>query len=514
MKKTLLAIATLVLLAGCSKWRNEEPEFTFKIQGMNLEGAKAIAHLQGGPGTKATIGFEQEEALYLVYDNNEIRLPEISFTVEFPDSYSERDKKELKEYTHVSLREPILKDFGKYIYVYSALTYEVDLPGILDRNPHFVWAPGSQFLIPHCNTFVRKSDGLCLTVDDNIGGILYDPRSVIEEDSQGLCYIASYSDVADRVQVARLLDNDGGVEIKIVDVVDKTGMHSSRPCLQVSDDIAYVACNAYSENYSSIIEANGGVALVAVSPDLTCKRTFFERDGLVGLKKYGNQLYLFAVEEGILTGGVENTFKVYDLTSGGNLVASTAFVYEAIQRIVYLNKSIQIENDYYSDSSMVDVISEENGVFTCYVCGNIVQFDAKSGECTISALDETLHGYLHDSLVYMYLGGGLYLVHYNEESKYVELLKIDVKTANVEQLKKMDVPEGCYMDTSNTLALVDESEGRLRMTVNNIIVDVVDPEIAEAYAKAKAEANYGIDFGSYKVVTVVPLDESLESSGN
>lgn len=42
---------------------------------MNLEGAKAMAHLQGGPGTKATVGFEQDEALYLVYDNNEIRLP-------------------------------------------------------------------------------------------------------------------------------------------------------------------------------------------------------------------------------------------------------------------------------------------------------------------------------------------------------------------------------------------------------------------------------------------------------
>ena len=38
---------------------------------MNLEGAKAMAHLQGGPGTKATVGFEQDEALYLVYDNYE-----------------------------------------------------------------------------------------------------------------------------------------------------------------------------------------------------------------------------------------------------------------------------------------------------------------------------------------------------------------------------------------------------------------------------------------------------------
>ena len=64
--------------------------------------------------------FNQEDALYLVYDNNEIRLPEIKFTVEFPDSYSERDKKELKEYVSVTIEEPKIKDFGKYIYVYSA----------------------------------------------------------------------------------------------------------------------------------------------------------------------------------------------------------------------------------------------------------------------------------------------------------------------------------------------------------------------------------------------------------
>ena len=504
MRKFLFAIAVIMLLTGCSKWRNEEPQFTFNIQAMNLEGAKAMAHLQSGAGTKASVGFEQEDALYLVYDNNEIRLPKISFTIEFPDSYSERDKKELKEYTHVSLREPIVKDLGKYIYVYSALTYEVDLPGILDRNPHFVWSPGSQFLIPHCNTLVRKSDGLCLTVDDNIGGILYDSRSVIEEDSQGRCYVLSYFDAA---RIIRLSDTDGGVEIKLVDVFDIDGATYGLPRMQVFDDIAYVTCSAYETNRSSI-------HLAAVYPDLTCKRTYFEKDALVGLEKYGDALYLFGVAEGMLDGGELNTFKVYNVTSGCDLAASTAFVYGAIQRIVYLNKSIRFRDDYYPDSSMVDVISEENGVFTCYVCGNIVQFDAKSGECTIPALDDTLRGYLHDSLVYMYLGGGLYLVHYNEESKYVELLKIDVKTANVEQLKKMDVPEGCYMDTLNTLALVDESEGRLRMTVNNIIVDVVDPEIAEAYAKAKAEANYGIDFGSYKVVNVVPLDDKLVSSQN
>ena len=52
------------------------------------------------------------------------------------------------------------------------------------------------------------------------------------------------------------------------------------------------------------------------------------------------------------------------------------------------------------------------------------------------------------------------------------------------------------------------------MFVEEVSVDVFDPEIAKAYADEVAAKNYGIDFGSYKVVTVVPLDESLEPSGN
>lgn len=82
---------------------------------------------------------------------------------------------------------------------------------------------------------------------------------------------------------------------------------------------------------------------------------------------------------------------------------------------------------------------------------------------------------------------------------------------------------GCYF--MGGLQLGDESEGRLWVwgqfyshddgsLVEEVSMDVFVPEIAEAYAKAKAEANYGIDFGSYKVVTVVPLDKSLGSSDN
>ena len=104
-----------------------------QVKEMNLDGAKAMAHLQnGGPGTKASMGFEQEDALYLVYDNNEIRLPEIKFSVEIPDTYSEMDRKRLMKDIHVTINEPIIKDFGEYIYVLSSLSYYTTIDGALE----------------------------------------------------------------------------------------------------------------------------------------------------------------------------------------------------------------------------------------------------------------------------------------------------------------------------------------------------------------------------------------------
>ena len=488
------------LLAGCSKWKHEEPEISFNIQAINLDGAKAMAHLQSGAGgTKASVDFEQEDALYLVYDNNEIRLPEIRFTVDVPDSYSEWEKKEIKECVKVTIEKPKLKDIGKYVYVYSSLTYQLMIPDYLTAPIRPAWGPGGQFSIPHCNTLVRKKDGLCLTVDDNIGGLLYEDNSLIEEDSQGRCYIVSDSGYAGKVQVGRLIDEDGGVQIKMFDVVDKTNRDSNLPSMLISDDIAYIACNSWIKDQTSICDINSSVALVAVSPDLTCQRMYFNGDGLVALRKFGNDIYLFAVEEGRLSGSEENIFKVYNVTSGGELVASNTFFFEVTQNLRNFTNNSYIP---------CEVISEKNGVFTCYVCGSILQFDANSGESSVSALNEVVSGYLSNSAVGMYPGGAMYLVHLNEEGSYAELLKIDVQTGTVEQLTKFDVPKELgYQE----IALVDESQGILRVTVNNTSMDVVDPEIAKAYADAM---HCGIDFGSYKVVNVVPLDDDLASSQN
>lgn len=84
----------------------------------------------------------------------------------------------------------------------------------------------------------------------------------------------------------------------------------------------------------------------------------------------------------------------------------------------------------------------------------------------------------------------------------------------VEQLGKIDIPDGCLF--SGELVIEDESEGKLLLQgyflrnddyspVEDVRMQLVDQDIAIAYAEAKAKEHYGIDFGSYKVVNVVPL---------
>ena len=221
---------------------------------------------------------------------------------------------------------------------------------------------------------------------------------------------------------------------------------------------------------------------------------------MMGFEKYGNDAYLFVCEDPIITGSAESDIKVYKVTSGCELVASTTVT------------------DAYSD--LGQLLSSDDGVFTYCCQGAIVKFDAKSAECTATMLDESIRGHVRGAT---FIGGKYYHVHSPEGSGYVEVLKIDVLTESVEQLKKFDVPAGCRF--SGGLNIADESKGRLNvvgyfnktedgMFVEEVSVDVFDPEIAKAYADEVAAKNYGIDFGSYKVVTVVPLDESLEPSGN
>ncbi len=486
--KITSCLLALSMLVGCVKSNTvESGDFKVQFKEMTLDGAKAMAHLQSGnPGTKASMEFGQEEALYLVYDNNEIRLPEIKFTVEAPDSWSEWDKKKWLEAIHVNINDPLIKDFGEYIYVFSSLDYYIDGHGILDVPPHqsiVSLKPGHMPDRPHNNTLVRKRDGLCVTVDDNLGVLLYWGSSIMR-DSNGHAYFVSYS--SDSYQnICRLDEVNGRIDIKSTNLFDFGHQYLRPQFLECNGDI-YVASSYYYEEDGM---TNVKTLLDKVCSDLTIEKTYLE-GGLLGFEKYGDNAYLFVQDY--------SGFKVYD--TGGELVASAAI----------------------EDSRVSPLISSADGVFVYYYhSGFIVRFDAKNRECSVSELNETIPNYLSYSNIYY--KGKIYVLHSPSEETFVEVLKVDVMTETVEQLKKISVPEGCLFNC--TLHLADESTGTLGVEghivrsddgtlVEEVREKIVDSEIAQAYAEAMAKEHYGIDFGTYKVVTVVPLDENLASSQN
>lgn len=491
-------LLVLSMLVGCGL---SDPtgadDIKVQIKEMNLDGAKAMAHLQSGnSGTKASMEFTQEDALYLVYDNNEIRLPEIKFTVEAPDSWSAYERKKWMEALHVNLDDPTIKDFGEYIYVFSSLNYYIDGHGILAVPPHHALHPGEMPHRPHSNTLIRKKDGHCLTVDDNIGVSLYWAYA-IEKDSKGLAYFTSFTGK----QICILHNSNEGIEVKSVDIIDKGGAQVFNPTMQICNDKVYVACN-----WGLPDEHVGGTALATVSSDLTCERMYLGGVGseLLVFEKYGEAAYLFMYED--------SEIKVYNAVSGCELVASVRGV-EAQDRSTFtiLGKNV---------AKRAALLSDADGILTVYIgADTIVRFNTTTGECTCSALDDTIRDYL--SAGFCLAGKNFYCGYYSEESTYVEILKIDAVSGTVERLKMLDAPSG-YNYYGTTFVLEDESKGHVHLTshfVNydgndsvDIEAEIYDPEIASAYAKANAIED--IDFGTYKVVNVVPLTDDPASSEN
>lgn len=503
--KITCCLLALSMLTGCGL---SDPtgadDIKVQIKEMNLDGAKAMAHLQSGnSGTKASMEFNQEDALYLVYDNNEIRLPEIKFTVEAPDSWSEYERKKWMEALHVNLDDPTIKDFGEYIYVFSSLNYYIDGNGILTAPSLHLPSPGEMTDRPHSNTLIRKKDGHCLTIDDNIGASLYWAVSVAK-DSEGHTYFTSMT--GNGWRFCRLHNSNEGIAVKSVDIIDKGGAHVNGTTMQACNDKVYVACmwcllDEWGMPYI------GGTALATVSSDLTCERMYLGgvESELLVFEKYGEAAYLFMYED--------SEIKVYNAVSGCELVASVTGV-EAHDRSSF---TILGKNE----GKRAALLSDADGILTVYYIGAdaIVRFNTTTGECTYSALDDTIRDYL--SAGFCLAGKNFYCGYYSEESTYVEILKIDAVSGTVERLKKLDAPTG-YNYYGTTFVLEDESKGHVHLTshfVNydgndsvDIEAEIYDPEIASAYAKANAIED--IDFGTYKVVNVVPLTDDLASSEN
>ena len=498
------------MLVGCGKENSNKMDgVTIKIDGFNLEDAKAMAHLQTDDAeTKASLEFEQTDALYLVYDGNEIRLPDIKFSVEVPDDMSNWEKKQLLKDIHISVGTPEIKDCGNYIFVKASLSYYTTFNGYLEHGSIGTMGGGSS-MGAIAYYLVRKEDGQIFDITGDVSKELaplkYYNNMVM--DSDGNYYMITTAGNA--AAVHRLYKTETGFEIRTVNVglrdIDWSDawndFHHVSPLEQrgpvvIGDDGKIYTVSSLRSINAEEGYFEGNIVLGIVSPDLTCEKVRIDGT-LLGFHKSGNDLMLFVIDR--------STFKLYDVTDGCKLVSS----------VTVDNYDERYMNWGFHSSGNID------GIYTFCYADLMVRFDVNRGECTNHVFGEAVREYLHAG--YHVVGGNFYLAYSPWESDYVDVLKIDVLTETVVQLKRLEIPEGCSF--AGGIMVEDEAKGKLRlngsfvsnsdhMVVGEVDVEIYDSEIAEAYAKNNAVEDYGIDFGSYKVVNVVPLDENLASSQN
>lgn len=508
--KIIRCLLALSMLVGCVKENSNKMDgVTIKLNGFDLDDAKAMAHLKtDGAVTKAPVEFQQSEALYLVYGDNEIRLPEIKFSVEVPDSMSNWEKNQLLKDIHITVAEPFIKDCGNYIFVRTSLGYYTTFNDSLHASPYM----GARAFY-----LIRKEDGQLCEITDWSNGmaslLLYQDMVV---DSAGNYYLVNLPG-SHATSVHRLFETQDGFEVRTADVgwvqidfsssiidggladltyiADQFQLTQTGPVVIGKDDKLYTysaarGLNDTGEYFEGIIQ------LGIVSPDLTCEKVRID-GSLLGFHKSGNDLMLFVIDR--------STFKLYNATDGCKLLSS----------VTVDNYDERYMDWGFKSSGNID------GIYTFCEADVFVRFDVNKGECTTQIFGEAIREYLHAG--YQFIGGNFYLAYSPWESGYVDVLKIDVLTEKVEQLRRLEIPEGCFF--AGGIWVEDEAKGRLclngtfvnqtsNLIVEEVNVEIYDPEIAEAYAKANAVEDYGIDFGSYTVVNVVPLDDELVSSQN
>jgi hypothetical protein len=151
MRNILLCTLMAVLLVGCSPKEMGNPKsVSLKSTGIeNLHEAKAAATYRGnGIASKSSSG---TSSLCLIYDNNEIHLPE--YKIEFhAEGLSEEEKEELQKYMVYEPYECFLLDFGEYVYIQILIAYDFDIPYVWDY-PLTIKSPDQVELL------IRKSDG-------------------------------------------------------------------------------------------------------------------------------------------------------------------------------------------------------------------------------------------------------------------------------------------------------------------------------------------------------------------
>lgn len=464
-------VAIAILLTGCDNHNGDRHyDVLLRVKGIDLKGAKAIAHLQGNAVSRASVNVNNQDALYLVYDNNEIRLPKYDIQFQIPDDLPEEEKEYYLSHIHLDLSEPMIFDLGKYIAIVQTYHCYWDDPNddILDRAPQASIGDDNAIV-----TVVRKKDGYCARANFEYVVSMCNQTANMRTafDSKENLYSLSYSIETNTATLGKTTIAGDTVVSKKYDF--------EYPVAYVSTGLVpWIAIDKTDRVFAAVDVINADDQIVANLMTLSSSgnMTSDQFEGLFyGLFDYAGEIYMATTNYNDLG---DPALNIYNVSNENTLVASKS-----------ISEMGNIEFGEY--------LGHKDGVI-CWKVGDnntLVKYDIRNQECATNEVSEDMQEYLitHNMMKHHY-NGCVYAV--KDCGTSIEVRKVDFINGSVEVFTSIEVPVGTQM-------------------INYIF----QPGIAgSAYFKlsfndgssklvmlGESDDLSQIDIKSYKVVNVVPL---------
>lgn len=453
-KYLVLSFCASVIMIGCSRSFNANVTGFSKIE---VDGVKAFASLSGN-GTKAA-GGSSETLLYAVYDNDDIRLPEITCQLEFGEEMTEAEKQQLIEDMNVILKTRNMYDMGKYVLVEAQLGY----------TSSYISKGGKAevtYAVGFIYSAIRKSDGKVFSLASKrpsypihmFQNLMFHPYTSLEKcvyDSKGNVYIR-LSSVGDMKLIAVSEGND---------------------CIYVDDievEVYYpqrILDIAIDEN-DNVYYYSGYIGVAGTSHTIELPEVEF-----LGIGQNGSKAYAVACkykEDG-------KYLQVYTL-AGRN--ADLLFESKAPDETEFMSPAYN---------------AGEHDGDALWVSGNtVIRYDVAGGTVSISKLGNGLYDLSRENRV-AFFGGYAYTFKGEGNNVVVQKMSLD---GGIKDTIPLEVPSGASLSeyrfmpleiTSQQLDVrmfyhIGESGGYKTQTITRI-------------------AGSEIDFSGYKVDKVIPLKQ-------
>lgn len=473
MKKIAFYLAAIaIMLIGCDNHHGHKSyDVILKIKGIDLKGAKAIAHLQSNDGTRASVNVNNQDALYLVYDNNEVRLPEYNIEFQIPDDLPEEEKEYYLSHIHLDLSEPMIFDLGKYIAIVQTYHCYWDDPNdsFLDRAPIAAIMGDNNTIV----TVVRKKDGYCARANfEYVMSICNQTANMRTAfDSKENLYSMSYDMETNAATLSKTTIVGDTVVSKKYDFEYPVAYVSTGlvPWIAIDKtDRVFGAVDVYYSDGSTV--AN----LMTLSSSGNMTTACFE--GLFyGLFDYADQIYMATAnynESG------EPVLNIYNVSNENTLVSSKS-----------INEVGNIEFGEY--------LGHKDGVI-CWKVGDnnrLVKYDSRNQEYSINEVSEDMQEYLitHNMMKHHY-NGCVYAV--KDCGTSIEVHKVDFINGTVEVFTSIEVPAGTQM-THYTFQPGIAGCAYFKLSFND--------GSSKLAMLSDSESLSQIEIKTHKVVNVVPL---------